>query len=385
MTNENCQAACKAGGWTISGTEYSAECYCDSKFENGGGPAPDGSTGCNMACNGNSQEICGGSNRLTVYQYSNGPPSTSSVSTSSATTTSSTSSSSSKSSTSTSSSTSSSTAVPTGWTYQGCYADAYNNLGRTLMYQQPDNAALTRESCISTCAGLGYPVAGMEYYTQCFCDTGLRNSAPKEPETDCNTACGGNSAEECGGPNRLSIYSNGPLPIYQPPSIPKTVSGGNWTYVGCLVDNTNQVRALPHQVVITNNTVENCLNTCGQYGYMVGGPEYGDECYCGTDGDYQANGAVLAPDTDCQVMACPGNASEYCANGNRIAYYKWSGKTPLYTWNYPQGNAAGTYSLLIGGVTVPLMTTVGINGKVTFLEKSGTGKLTCIPSIKRKR
>lgn len=37
---------------------------------NGGGPAPDGNAQCNMACSGNAGEICGGPNRLTIFQSS---------------------------------------------------------------------------------------------------------------------------------------------------------------------------------------------------------------------------------------------------------------------------------------------------------------------------
>jgi len=40
----------------------------------------------------------------------------------------------------------------------------------------------------------------------------------------------------------------------------------------------------------------------------------------------------------------------------------------------PSGDAAGTYSLLIGGVVVPLIVSQGVNGKVSFLEKHGTGE-----------
>jgi hypothetical protein len=50
---------------------------------------------------------------------------------------------------------------PSGWSYKGCYVDAAN--GRIFNTQQPDLSTLTVESCISTCAGLGYSVAGMEY------------------------------------------------------------------------------------------------------------------------------------------------------------------------------------------------------------------------------
>jgi hypothetical protein len=43
-------------------------------------------------------------------------------------------------------------------------------------------------------------------------------------------------------------------------------------------------------------------------------------------------------------------------------------------WNFPTGAAAGSYSLLIGGVVVPLITSQVVTGKVTFIEKAGTGE-----------
>jgi hypothetical protein len=88
MTNEVCQSTCLAAGFLIAGTEYGGECCkflfqenmapiefdyflgCGNSIVNGGSLAPDGSAGCNMACNGNSAEIYGGPNRLDVYQYS---------------------------------------------------------------------------------------------------------------------------------------------------------------------------------------------------------------------------------------------------------------------------------------------------------------------------
>lgn len=91
MTQELCQTACAAAGFTISGTEYAGECCalsvlpqhciqrkkdmltlvaigCGNSIVNGGSPATDG---CTMPCNGNQAEMCGGPNRLSVYQYGN--------------------------------------------------------------------------------------------------------------------------------------------------------------------------------------------------------------------------------------------------------------------------------------------------------------------------
>ncbi|KAA8577290.1 hypothetical protein EYC84_007262 [Monilinia fructicola] len=70
MTNEACQTACSSTGFSYAGTEYGGECWCGNSIVNGNGPAADGNTGCNMACNGNQAETCGGPNRLTLYQNS---------------------------------------------------------------------------------------------------------------------------------------------------------------------------------------------------------------------------------------------------------------------------------------------------------------------------
>ena len=125
--------------------------------------------------------------------------------------------------------------LPSGWSPDGCYVD--NVSGRILSYQFPDNQALTVESCIASCsgAGKGYTVAGMEYGVQCFCDTAIINGGkPAAAQTDCNVACGGNSAEQCGGGNRMNIYSTGTLQTRGPPGPQKTGLPGSWAYKGCI-------------------------------------------------------------------------------------------------------------------------------------------------------
>jgi hypothetical protein len=155
MTIEACAAACLAGGFNYAGLEYAGECYCDTSLHNGGGPATDGSAGCDMACNGNSAEMCGGPNRLNMYSYT--ASGTSSTASGIGTTTS-------KPSTTTSS-IPTVTGLPQGWAYKGCWLD--QQFGRILAVSEPDDATLTIESCVATCVGAGYSVAGMEYFTQC--------------------------------------------------------------------------------------------------------------------------------------------------------------------------------------------------------------------------
>lgn len=53
---------------------------CDNAIQNAASIAPEGLSGCNMLCAGNSSEYCGAGNRLDVYKFNyTGVTSTSSV------------------------------------------------------------------------------------------------------------------------------------------------------------------------------------------------------------------------------------------------------------------------------------------------------------------
>ncbi|KAF2088050.1 copper radical oxidase [Saccharata proteae CBS 121410] len=265
---------------------------------------------------------------------------------------------------------SSQAALPNGWSYMGCYIDNAN--GNIMNNRQPDSNANTHEECISACQSLNYTVAGMEYGTQCSCDDFVRNGAEKTNETDCNVPCSGDSTESCGAGNRMSIFSTGPLQIFLPPAAQSTSLPGSWKYQGCLTD-PGAAHALPYQIILAdNNTAENCLSQCSEYGYPAGGMEYGRECYCGDPSDTDAAGCEPAPESECSTV-CTGDEHYLCGGGSRMSYYTWTGD-PLYVWNKPTGNDAGLYEMFISGVVVPLITTPARNGKITFVEKHGTGE-----------
>lgn len=80
----------------------------------------------------------------------------------------------------------------------------------------------------------------------------------------------------------------------------------------------------------------------------------------------------MRPETECKTT-CPGDPRYYCGGGSRLTWYAWSLDDPLYKWTYASGNSAGRYRFYVPGVVVPLITTLGVNGKVTFVEKQGTG------------
>jgi len=321
-----------------------------------------------MACPGNAAKVCGAGNRLSVYKLGGlGPEPTSGISTTTSSVTGST-----KVTVATTSTTTSPVQIglPAVWKYGGCYIDGVN--GRILNYGQPGGTTNTIESCIQTCKGLGYTVAGMEYSSECYCDNHLYNGAAPTAESDCNIPCAGNPVEMCGAGGRMSIYYTGNLTSYRAPATQTTGLPGNWQYAGCYSDNVNGKRALFWQIILTNtNSATNCLSKCSEYGYMAAGMEYGNECYCGDADVLIESGSTLQPEANCAVL-CSGDSNYICGGGSRLSYYKWGG-APLHVFNKPKGNLAGQYQFLIGGVIVPLITTLGVNGKVTFLEKYGTG------------
>ncbi|GJJ13871.1 hypothetical protein Clacol_008128 [Clathrus columnatus] len=353
MTVEACLTECQNSGFPLA--------VCDTKFENGG--APSGDDGCSSPCQGNSSELCGGANRLNVYNFTGvltipptppaggggggapaGPPPPPVK-----------------------------TGLPPDWTYFGCFVD--NAFGRVLVDEIPDNANLTVEECVSTCAAANFTIAGLEFAVQCFCGNEIISGGVEATDPDdCNMLCGGNSSEACGAGNRLSVYSSNtnltllPVPVPQNTSLP-----GNWQYQVRDVssDLTNGTRVFPYQLFFeTNNSAEVCLNTCAAFGYPAAGMEFGDECWCGDVEDIAANGATLAPATDCSI-ACTGDPIHLCGGPLRLQLYEWVGSPPLNVWHTPE--VTGWYEFFVPGVVVPLIATLGVNNKVTFLEKFGTG------------
>ncbi|KAM3508392.1 hypothetical protein MY10362_001195 [Beauveria mimosiformis] len=260
---------------------------------------------------------------------------------------------------------------PDGWGLYGCWIDGAQ--GRILDKQLPDSDELTLQSCAASCAKAGYSIAGAEFHSQCFCDNHIINGGSKANSTDeCDTPCSGNSTQNCGGSDRMTIMSVGQPKIQLAPVTLQAV--GNWKYHGCYEDNVNQSKVFFWQNLFPDvMTPEMCLNRCADFGYMAAGLEYGQECYCGDPENIIVKKSTKKAEKECDVP-CVGNSSAFCGGGSRLSTYFWGGK-PFYSWDFPEAGspAAGSYDFLIGGTNIPLITSQAINGKVTFLEKFGTG------------
>jgi hypothetical protein len=267
MTVQSCIAFCN--GTNYAGLEYGRECYCGNTLL--AASTNQSASDCSTPCKGDSSEICGNGNRLSLYVKT--------------------------------------TVVP-GWTSLGCYTDAIDGKRVLTAASTTSGTSMTYGSCASFCSS--YQYFGVEYGGECYCGNSFTNPTTQSDASACNMACSGDSTQTCGGPSRMNLFKAGTT--VQGPANP-TVSG--WNYTGCWTDNTNG-RALGSSTTASSTmTIEMCTSYCGGKGYTMAGVEYGQECWCASS--WTAS-STQAADSDCSFN-CPGNKGEYCGAGNRLTVY----------------------------------------------------------------
>ncbi|KAL7269705.1 hypothetical protein RUND412_007620 [Rhizina undulata] len=187
MTVPKCIDYCVGKGFTYAGLEYSNECYCGNSITSDHIQAV---SKCSIPCAGESNQICGDAQRLSVYRKSTSQPSSVSAMTISSPTTFVT----------------IATAAPTnipgetlGWKSQGCWFDPVDPRElATLGYWGEE---ITTSGCIKYCDSIGFRYSGTENGGQCFCSNTL-NGGRAAPNSECDMKCVGSSAEICGGSAR---------------------------------------------------------------------------------------------------------------------------------------------------------------------------------------
>jgi hypothetical protein len=187
MTPGKCATFCSTQGFKYAGVEYATECYCGNSLVNGASTSLV-SGQCNMACGGDASLTCGGPNAIQLfYNPSVVAPAPSSASPSVA------------------------PPAPTapasinGLANRGCIQEVQ---GRALTGDSKASDDMTLEQCGAYCTGKGFSMFGVEYGRECYCGNQFSNGASASTLSgQCNMPCAGNSAEVCGGPNAINLYS----------------------------------------------------------------------------------------------------------------------------------------------------------------------------------
>jgi hypothetical protein len=161
----------------IAGVEYGDECYCAASLPVG---TLVNQTGCNMACAGDTSQLCGGRSRLSVYNDTaiHAPSVQTEIS---------------------------------GYRYQGCYTDPSSSQRALSGYTTTDATGMTQQRCVATCSARNYLYAGVEYARECYCGDELQTvadggKAGLAAAASCDMTCSGDADQLCGGSSLIGVW-----------------------------------------------------------------------------------------------------------------------------------------------------------------------------------
>ncbi|KAG8846898.1 hypothetical protein FRB96_001743 [Tulasnella sp. 330] len=276
----SCAAKCDNAGFAFAGAVSGQECWCGNALANAELDT------CAEPCSGDSSEICGDSNRISVLsKWSTSSPAT----------------------TVTPSKRAKRTTLAqrhhasmhkkrvTGYQSYGCYVDSTS---RVLPIASTSSTSMTTSNCQSFCASQSpsLPYFGTENGNECWCGNALPSSSFAANPGDCSTPCTGNAGTTCGGGWRLNVFG----PTVQ------------WTNLGCYVD---QAARTLNGLSFSSNamTPALCQQSCSGFAYA--GTEDQDQCFCGN------SLTVSTTSTGC-TQSCSGDSTQLCGGGWAMNIYQ---------------------------------------------------------------
>jgi len=198
MTPSVCIKNCLLEGSELAGMEYGNQCYCGPRQALYSATRLDEGS-CNMACEGDTYQNCGGILTLSIYEaaaryaYRGGPSVEYKLSDDS-------------NAVAVESSPENAIIPANPVAYVGCYQD---NALRILKTLKTVEVQLTPAVCVEKCRVNGFELAGLEYGNQCYCgpSTALNlYAASKVDESRCQINCWGDNNQKCGGDWAIAIY-----------------------------------------------------------------------------------------------------------------------------------------------------------------------------------
>ncbi|KAK0206918.1 glycosyl hydrolase family 71-domain-containing protein [Desarmillaria ectypa] len=266
MTPAICTSLCS--NYDYAGMEK--ECYCGNSYtSNGASGALIASSRCNVMCDGDSSQPCGGPWVLNLWGKGD-------------------------------SSSSSST-----FSYYGCIAEGSS--GRALTGASYTQSGMTAEVCQSLCGNYNY--AATEYAKECYCGNSITENGASGAIVDssqCWVPCDGNNSEICGGSWHLSVYAKG-------------TSASSWISQGCYTDSADRLLR-GSLTAISGLTTNACINSCSSAGFTMAATEYMYQCLCGNTLYTTGGAGSSTSSSDCN-MPCQGDSTKTCGGSYRANLY----------------------------------------------------------------
>ena len=159
-----------------------------------------------------------------------------------------------------------------GWVYVGCGNDT-KRTGRALLGPSTASANMTWEYCQSFCHTKGHRYAGLEYYSECYCDNYVNNN-PTWNQTHCEAPCTGAKDEMCGDAGKIMIFRN-QNPGYVPPKVSYEQSVGKYSHKGCFYDDVASRALRGYSFASPDMTPSICIKKCLGRKFRYAGVQYG--------------------------------------------------------------------------------------------------------------
>ncbi|XP_022104176.1 uncharacterized protein LOC110986543 [Acanthaster planci] len=114
--------------------------------------------------------------------------------------------------------------------YMGCFLD--DNVRAMEVQFSSDN--LDIETCVTYCRLRGYPYAGLQDRTKCFCGDDGYDVYGARSDGECSQTCAGNSGQYCGASYRNSVYLTEPSwsKIQTIPDATSTIAAAHFHHQG---------------------------------------------------------------------------------------------------------------------------------------------------------
>ncbi|KAL0931752.1 wsc domain-containing protein [Colletotrichum truncatum] len=181
MTTAKCISECKGNGYRYAGLTFYGVCYCSATVNS----ALLDESACGFKCEAAQNETCGGSGAFSVWADPTFP--------------------------------NVAKVDVNAFKSIGCYTDDTNH-GRTIgeRQNQVDGSKMTPSSCIAACAADGYPFAGLEFGSECYCGVVIGNYSTPTTSDKCGMPCNGDSNKKCGGAGTVEVYASKELLSLEP-------------------------------------------------------------------------------------------------------------------------------------------------------------------------